>query len=149
MADDRSNMTDFNLWLAKNSVKICIAILIAGMTIGVGGNKIIGMFIESQTTEKFDSIDTKFAAINDRITRDESNIEALNKAIQELPTQIADVKIQQAAISSQLVDVITELGRLQTQFDNAFGDGNGSAKRRRSEDITPALATTVPVTTSK
>lgn len=140
---EKPDTTEFNLWLAKNSIKILVAVLVVGMTIGIGGNKLIGIFIDSQTTEQFDSVNNRFESLNDRVTRDEQTIEALTKATQELPNQIADVKIQQATISSQLVAVINELGRLQTQFDDAFAP---NARRRHSDDETPAV---VPTTEKK
>ena len=127
----------FNVWLLRNSVKLCVGILLVGIVIGLCGNRVVGFFISSETDSKFLMIDKELADVNDRQTRDEVMIGDVNKNMSDIQNKIDDIKVQQADISGQVGVLLTEVGDLKAQMDQQFGTHHHTS----SMILTPVTST--------
>lgn len=121
--------------------KVLIGILAVGIIVGFGGNRLIGYFVDSQTTLQF----TKVSDRQDRFESETTNRFGLDEKKlddQEVKLdQIVDLKIQLAVIQAQITNVSAQVTDVRKALEPS---GTGMVHRRTSRNTEPWNSEPIP-----
>lgn len=120
-----SSVFDWVNGLLGNS-KVLIGILVVGILVGFGGNRLIGYFVDSQTTIQFTKVNDRQdrfeAETSNRFGMDEKKIDDQEVKLD----QIVDLKIQLAVIQAQITNVSAQVTDVRKALETP-------SNRRRSD----------------
>ena len=130
-----TNLESFNKeWIAKYILQLSVVILVLGVFLGFGANKLIGYFVDSQTALEFSQVNDKIKSLTDSQAQTDKRVDSAENKIasfQNLDTKIAVFNVQLDGMSKQLDAVSGQIENVRKMVELKSADPPAKLHHRR------------------